>query len=66
MRSLCLYTARGCGRGSRGGGGERRRKKGFAVGFGVMDPKIAITELRSSRLDTAKESGGVEMEIKVS
>ena len=27
------------------------------MGFGVMDPKIAITEVRSSRLDTAKESG---------
>ena len=50
--------------------GEKRRKKGFVVGFGVMDPKIAITELRSSRLDAAKESGvgesrGGEMEIKV-
>ena len=37
--------------------GEKRRKKGFVVGFGVMDPKIAITELRSSRLDTVKGSG---------
>ena len=41
------------------------------MGFGVMYPKIAITEVRSSRLDTAKESGvgesgGGEMEIKVS
>ena len=33
--------------------GEKRRRKGFVVGFGVMDPKIAITEVRSSRLDTA-------------
>ena len=51
--------------------GEKRRRKGFVVGFGVMDPKIAITEVRSSRLDTAKESGvgesgGGEMEIQVS
>ena len=37
--------------------GEKRRKKGFVVGFGVMDPKIAMTELRSSRLDTVKGSG---------
>ena len=37
--------------------GEKRRKKGFVVGFGMMDPKIAVTEVRSSRLDSAKESG---------
>ena len=52
--------------------GEKRSSSflGVVVGFGVMYPKIAITELRSSRLDTAKESGvgesgGGEMEIKV-
>ena len=72
MRSLCLDTARGCRRGRAEGGereGEKRRKKGFVVGFGVMDPKIAITEVRSSRLDTAKEShvsesGGGEMDCR--
>ena len=71
MGSLCLDTARGCGRGRGEGRIKKRRKKGFVVGFGVMGPKIAITELRSSRLDAAKESGvgesrGGEMEIKVS
>ena len=50
---------------------KKEEKKGFVVGFGVMDPKIAITEVRSSRLDTAKESGvgesgGGKMEIQVS
>ena len=51
--------------------GEKRSSSflGVVVGFGVMYPKIAITEARSSRLDTAKESGvgesgGGEMEIK--
>ena len=39
--------------------GEKRSSSflGVVVGFGVMYPKIAITEARSSRLDTAKESG---------
>ena len=51
--------------------GEKRSSSflGFVVGFGVMYPKIALTEARSSRLDTAKESGvgesgGAEMDCR--
>ena len=38
--------------------GEKRSSSflRFVVGFGVMYPKIAITEVRSSCLDIAKES----------